>query len=549
LSAGEPWRAQAIVRTVMTTLYADSPEGIPGNDDLGTMSAWYVWSSIGLYPQFTALRNLDVGAPVFTRVVIHAPNGPQITIDAPNASDANQYVSALRVDGHPSDRPWLALPMRGYVHLALALAATPNRAWGASLADAPPALAPANVTFPPSTAARFTLNSPSIDFEPGGSATLAATLQNTGTTSTVVTWTARSRNGVQSTPNRGTVNLAPGASATVTVQLAMTSPGLYNVDLSGEDEHGAKLEPVTANVRVARAGERLPLAWIADRFNDTVVPLDTHSFGLGAPIAVLDEPRDGVLSLDNRRFFVADRAAKSVSVIDAVGNRLLANVPVGNSPNGLAIAPDGTTVWVANYDDGTIQPIDAQTLRAGAPIAVGTGPRAIAIASDGSRLYVSLQGANAVVPVDLHTRTPLAPILAGERPAGIALSPDASTLYVVNNGDDTVSVVDVRAGTTVARVPVGVEPMYIAVNPAGTLAYVTNYATTTVTPIDLATNTAKPDVTVGGQPFDVEWMHDGYAVVILHRGNALVRINPGTGWTSQPLFLGSGGAYTIAVPH
>ncbi|HEY2553970.1 MAG TPA: GH92 family glycosyl hydrolase, partial [Candidatus Cybelea sp.] len=60
LSLGEPWRAQEIVRRALTTLYADTPAGLPGNDDLGTMSAWYLWCAIGLYPQNPAVRYLDV---------------------------------------------------------------------------------------------------------------------------------------------------------------------------------------------------------------------------------------------------------------------------------------------------------------------------------------------------------------------------------------------------------------------------------------------------------------------------------------------------------
>ena len=59
-SARRFWRTQEIVRQALTTLYADSPDGIPGNDDLGTMSAWYVWSAMGLYPQNPAVRRLAV---------------------------------------------------------------------------------------------------------------------------------------------------------------------------------------------------------------------------------------------------------------------------------------------------------------------------------------------------------------------------------------------------------------------------------------------------------------------------------------------------------
>ncbi|HTX56014.1 MAG TPA: GH92 family glycosyl hydrolase [Candidatus Acidoferrales bacterium] len=550
LAAGEPWRAQAVVRAVMTTLYMDRPDGIPGNDDLGTMSAWYVWCAMGLYPQFPAMRELDIGSPLFPHIVVAAPDGLTIAIDAPSASDATPYVNALRVDGKATQRTWIALPLHGSVHLAFALASSPNRSWGSAADDAMPAFARNGRAFPASTPVRVTTSDPAVQLAPGlRNASAIITFHNTGATPESVTWRVQTQDGLSASPPAGSIALDPQASQSVSIVLASGESGLYDLRVTGVDGHGAPFQPLTLDVRAQRGDERLPLAWIANRFDDTVMAYDTRTGALGAPIAVPDEPRDGVLTPDDRLYFVADRSAKAVSVIDTVRDTVVASVPVGNSPNGLAITPDGSTVWVANEDDGTIQPIDVRTLKAGKPLDVGTGPRYIAIAPDGSRLYVSVQGSNAVVPVALKPLAVLAPIAVGERPAGIALSPDGKTLYAVNNGDNTVSVVALASGATTKTVAVGVEPMYIAVDPAGKLAYVSNYATTTVTPVDLTTDTAGPGVEVGGQPFDVEWLHDGSAAfVILHRDNALVRIDR-KGHASPPLFLGSGGAYTISLPH
>ena len=554
LSVGEPWRAQAIVRTVLTTLYGDSPEGIPGNDDLGTMSAWYVWSAIGLYPQFTAVRDLDVGTPLFSRVVIRAPHGPTITIDAPGAGDAAPYVSTLSVDGQASQHSWIALPMHGNVHLAFGLASQPNRTWGADpVRDAPPPFAPSTAGFPLSTAVRIDVARDTVQLDPGVSnGVIDATFRNTGSRAATVTWSIPEQAGLAVSPAAGVLRLAANDAHTVALTASTATSGLYNVHITAVDDNGARVEHATANVRAAHNGEQLPLAWIANRFDDTVMPYDLRTGALGTPITVKDEPRDGVLSSDGRLYFIADRGAKAISVIDTTLNKDVAEIGVGNSPNGIAITPDGSTVWVANYDDGTIQSIDVRTLRAGKPLEVGTGPRYVAISPDGSRLYVTLEGMNRVEPVDVHGASApaaLAPISIGERPTDLAFSRDGRLLYVVNNGSNDVSVVDIATKQTIARVPVGIEPQAIAVDPTGKLAYVTNYATTTVTPIDLTTNTAKPDITVGGQPFDVEWLHDGSAAIaILHRDNALVRIDR-EGHVSAPLFLGSGGAYTIAIPH
>ena len=105
LSAGEPWRAQEILRRALTTLYTDAPDGLPGNDDLGTMSAWYVWCAIGLYPQNPPVRYLDVGAPLFSSVTLRSPGGPVIEVHAPLAATDAAYVNALRVNGRATQQP------------------------------------------------------------------------------------------------------------------------------------------------------------------------------------------------------------------------------------------------------------------------------------------------------------------------------------------------------------------------------------------------------------------------------------------------------------
>ena len=68
------------------------------------MSAWYVWCAIGLYPQNPAVRYLDVGAPLFTSVSLHAPDGPTIEILAPRSRDEAAYVDSLRVNGRASNQ-------------------------------------------------------------------------------------------------------------------------------------------------------------------------------------------------------------------------------------------------------------------------------------------------------------------------------------------------------------------------------------------------------------------------------------------------------------
>ena len=48
------------------------PGGIAGNDDLGEMSAWYVWSALGMYPEIPGTADLAIGSPLFTEAVVTA---------------------------------------------------------------------------------------------------------------------------------------------------------------------------------------------------------------------------------------------------------------------------------------------------------------------------------------------------------------------------------------------------------------------------------------------------------------------------------------------
>jgi predicted alpha-1,2-mannosidase len=148
--AGAPFKTQAIVHTLLTSVYSDSPGGEPGNDDLGSMSSWYVWSSLGLYPETPGAPVLDLGAPVFPRVRFHLPDGHQMTITAPGATTST-YVQALTVNGRPWNDAWLPsqLLTGGDTDLSFSMGSTPNTSWAATPADAPPSYPAGALTFPP----------------------------------------------------------------------------------------------------------------------------------------------------------------------------------------------------------------------------------------------------------------------------------------------------------------------------------------------------------------------------------------------------------------
>ncbi|MFD6342096.1 GH92 family glycosyl hydrolase [Streptomyces sp. NPDC060131] len=128
---GQPWKTQETVREIVDTVYGTGPAGLPGNDDLGTMSAWYVFAALGIYPQAPGRADLLLTGPLFPRAVIAgAGQRHALTITAPAASDANVYVDEVRVDGERRNASWVGGSLvRSGGSLSFALKAQPDTAW------------------------------------------------------------------------------------------------------------------------------------------------------------------------------------------------------------------------------------------------------------------------------------------------------------------------------------------------------------------------------------------------------------------------------------
>ncbi|WP_411115097.1 GH92 family glycosyl hydrolase [Streptomyces sp. 029-5] len=128
---GQPWKTQETVREIVDTVYGTGPAGLPGNDDLGTMSAWYVFAALGIYPQAPGRADLLLTGPLFPRAVIAgAGERRALTITAPAASDANVYVDEVRVNGERRNASWVGGSLvRSGGSLSFALKAQPDTAW------------------------------------------------------------------------------------------------------------------------------------------------------------------------------------------------------------------------------------------------------------------------------------------------------------------------------------------------------------------------------------------------------------------------------------
>jgi predicted alpha-1,2-mannosidase len=143
---GRPYKTQAAVRRALR-LYDTSPDGYPGNDDLGTLSSWYVLGALGLYPEVPGAGVLAIGSPLFRRAVVRVAGGRKLRILASARSrlplSQTPYIQAMRIDRRPHRRPWTTFcALSGGATLAYRLGPRPNRAWGDSAAALPPSFGP-----------------------------------------------------------------------------------------------------------------------------------------------------------------------------------------------------------------------------------------------------------------------------------------------------------------------------------------------------------------------------------------------------------------------
>jgi predicted alpha-1,2-mannosidase len=129
---GAPWKTSAVVHAAQT-LFVNGPDGVTGNDDLGTMSAWYLLSTLGIYPDAPGTGRFLLHAPRFPRTTIHLEGGTDLVITAPGADPQSlHYVRALTVAGETHDQPWIdQARLSAGTTLAFDLTADPAEAtWG-----------------------------------------------------------------------------------------------------------------------------------------------------------------------------------------------------------------------------------------------------------------------------------------------------------------------------------------------------------------------------------------------------------------------------------
>jgi putative alpha-1,2-mannosidase len=99
---GEPAKAAAKIRTVVDSLYKNGPEGLPGNEDCGQMSAWLVWTSIGMYPMNPSSGKYVFGYPLVKSATVHLPSGKKMSIRVKGNNDqrgGSSYIKRVILNG------------------------------------------------------------------------------------------------------------------------------------------------------------------------------------------------------------------------------------------------------------------------------------------------------------------------------------------------------------------------------------------------------------------------------------------------------------------
>jgi predicted alpha-1,2-mannosidase len=135
--AADPAGTSAAVRRVMNESFTTGSGGLPGNDDLGATSAWFVWGALGMYPPTPGADTLALHGPLFPSILINRTAG-NIQINGTNAGQGNQFVQSLSVNGTPTQRTWVHYSdIAAGATLSYTMGSAAS-SWGTNPADVPP---------------------------------------------------------------------------------------------------------------------------------------------------------------------------------------------------------------------------------------------------------------------------------------------------------------------------------------------------------------------------------------------------------------------------
>ncbi len=264
---GAPFRTQAVVRAIATSLYADGPVDEPGNDDLGALSSWYVWAAMGLYPVTPGSADLALASPLFPKVDLTLPDGHHLVTTAPAASATTPYVHSLEVTGvarsaasvcrsTPSSpratatgwcQPWLpASVVATGGTLTYGLSDTPDPGWAAAPTASPPSYGTGRLP-----AVGFTIPDGETTVALHQPGTLRLGVQSAQAAPSRVEWQATGT-GLNVSPGGGQLESGPaeGTPPTQVLIISASTPGDHRLQIRLRTAQGVALPPVDVEVQV-----------------------------------------------------------------------------------------------------------------------------------------------------------------------------------------------------------------------------------------------------------------------------------------------------------
>jgi len=256
----DPWKTSAVLRAAQP-LFTDDAYGMPGNDDLGTISSWMIFSMIGIFEVMPGSGEYVLSAPMFDRVKISPDGGKSIEIHAPGAtSERLQYVDEVHVGRRGVAKEWhqswishhdLLSSREVWFDLTEDPAST---TWGTGAENHPPSHGDAELGTIP-FASTDVISSPVL-LKPGETVDVTVGAVNLTQDDVDVAYSASPPQQLSVTPTSGTFTAAAADRGSVDLAVTVgesTPTGVYSVPVSMTDaDTGESLGSVTVAIKVPR---------------------------------------------------------------------------------------------------------------------------------------------------------------------------------------------------------------------------------------------------------------------------------------------------------
>ncbi len=137
--AGQPWRTQKRVRSLLTQWFRNDLMGIPGDEDGGGLTSFVVFSEMGFYPITPGLPMYVIGSPTFANVKLDLGNGKKFELNCINYAPENKYIQSAKLNGQVWNKSWFSHEdlMKGG-KLELVMGKRPNKLWASDDSSLPP---------------------------------------------------------------------------------------------------------------------------------------------------------------------------------------------------------------------------------------------------------------------------------------------------------------------------------------------------------------------------------------------------------------------------